>query len=77
MVDPLACRYCGLAPQELVFARERGGKPELCAAAHPPARLPGGRRLRFNLSHTPSLLGALRRPRVPGHRIRSGLGNSL
>lgn len=55
-------RYCGLAPQALVFERGPAGKPELCRAAHPPAQLPGGRRLRFNLSHTPSLLGACLRP---------------
>ncbi len=53
-----ARRYCGLQPRDLVFERGRAGKPELCRAAHPPARLPGGARLRFNLSHTPSLLGA-------------------
>ncbi|KAK9833335.1 hypothetical protein WJX81_007623 [Elliptochloris bilobata] len=57
LVRTVLARYCGLAPQALVFERGRAGKPELCRAAHPAAALPGGRRLRFNLSHTPSLLG--------------------
>ena len=79
-----ARRYCGLQPRELVFERGRAGKPELCRAAHPPARLPGGARLRFNLSHTPSLLGARpgraalhgralgERPRAPMLSVRAG-----
>lgn len=67
LVRSVLCGYLGggAAPAELAFARNAHGKPELLegldGGGGGGARTPEGVPLRFNLTHTGSLLGELKR----------------